>query len=371
MRLVSLFSGIGGFELGFAQAGFETKLMCESDVDARGVLARHFPTSEIRQDIRRMKSLPVCEVVSAGWPCQDLSQAGRTQGITGDKSGLVGEVFRLLHASSKKPEYIVLENVAFALHLQNGQALAMVTHELELLGYNWAYRILDSKHFGLPQRRRRLFIVGSRKRNPGNILFDYENTSAPWPAARSKTGFYWTEGNTGIGWSPGAVPPLKGGSGLSIPSPPAIWRSQTNDFVVPGISDAERMQGFPINWTRKSGMSPKEERSRWRLVGNAVSVPVASWIANRMLTVNPDVEMLLKKPTKRANAGYGGPKSQPQFMWMPESPSDARHTTLDDFEIAFPEPLSHRAAQGFFSRVSKSSLNVDSDFMRDLQNYTL
>jgi DNA (cytosine-5)-methyltransferase 1 len=370
LRVCSLFSGIGGFEIGFAQAGFETVLMCESDPLARAVLEMRFPGMSIRKDIRTMRFLPPCDVLVGGWPCQDLSQAGRTAGISGDRSGLVGEVFRLIRSSRNKPEFIVLENVAFALHLQRGRALSYVTEELEALGYRWAYRILDSRHFGLPQRRRRLFIVGSRMRDPAAILFNRSNKpTEAWSSKHSKIGFYWTEGNTGIGWSPGAVPPLKGGSSFSIPSPPAIWDKSSSKFYVPGIQDAERMQGFASGWTRTKGSSGSNERARWRLVGNAVSVPVAKWIAKR-LNSDDDAEFQLdEETTKTANAGTGGPKDRKRSFLFSEGPVIVRHLTLGDFRMTGNSPLSIRAAKGFLHRITKSSLRVEKTFVEDLTEY--
>src|SRR5689334_13007656 len=147
MRVVSLFSGIGGFEAGLAKSGFETVLVCESDPAARAVLMKQFPDVEIRKDVCKMRSLPNCDILTAGWPCQDLSQAGRTAGISGLRSSLIGEVFRILSVTKRKPDLIILENVAFGLQLQQGRALSFVTHELASLGYRWAYRILDTRHF--------------------------------------------------------------------------------------------------------------------------------------------------------------------------------------------------------------------------------
>jgi len=170
MRVVSLFSGIGGFELGLSRAGYETVLMCENDDLARSVLHHQFPGIPVRKDVRSLKRLPKCDIVTAGWPCQDLSQAGKTAGLDGQSSGLISEVFRVVEASKDKPDYILLENVAFALHLHGGAALKYVTANLERLGYRGAYRILDSRQFGVPQRRRRVFILGSRKVSPQSIL---------------------------------------------------------------------------------------------------------------------------------------------------------------------------------------------------------
>ena len=86
MRVCSVFSGIGGFEVGLGRAGFNTVLMCEKDSAARAVLEKRFPDVQLEPDITKLKELPACDVVTAGWPCQDLSQAGRTMGITGRNS---------------------------------------------------------------------------------------------------------------------------------------------------------------------------------------------------------------------------------------------------------------------------------------------
>src|SRR3546814_4587813 len=79
-----------------------------------------------------------------------------------------------------------------------------------------------------------------------------------------------------------SVPPLKGGSGLHIPSPPAVWNVESGAIRTPGIEDAERLQGFPAGWTMAARDSKRADRGRWRLVGNAVSVPVAEWLATRL-----------------------------------------------------------------------------------------
>ena len=112
-----LFSGIGGFEHGFSSAGIRSELLCEIDDDARCILKAHFPHTKIARDVRVIRSLPPVDVLTAGFPCQDLSQAGRTGGIHGAKSGLIQELFRLLSGRRHKPDYVVLENVPFMLQL--------------------------------------------------------------------------------------------------------------------------------------------------------------------------------------------------------------------------------------------------------------
>lgn len=373
MRVVSLFSGIGGFELGLARAGFDTILMCESDPLARSVLRHRLPDIPIRTDIRTIKSLPACEILTAGWPCQDLSQAGRTAGITGDRSGLISEVFRLVGTAKTKPEFILLENVAFALHLQGGAALKFVTANLEKLGYKWAYRILDSQQFGIPQRRRRLFILGSRNLPPESILFRGVFTAKPQtPQYPEQYGFYWTEGNRGLGWSPEAVPPLKGGSALSIPSPPAIWNKNAHSFITPGVSDAERMQGFPADWTDVGVLKKDKKRARWKLIGNAVSVPVVEWIGRSIAEkISTPIHVEQKScSSKIAVAAFGQPGQQPICLTPDyEGPEAPNVTSLREFELKNANELSLRAAAGFLSRIEKSSLKTHPAFIPDLRAF--
>jgi DNA (cytosine-5)-methyltransferase 1 len=119
--------------------------------------------------IAHLRSLPKVDVVSAGFPCQDLSQAGRTQGIAGVQSGLVGEVFRLI--SRRHPTWLVLENVRFMLHLDRGRAMKFLVETLEAMKYRWAYRVVDSRFAGVPQRRQRVILVASRKEDPRTVLF--------------------------------------------------------------------------------------------------------------------------------------------------------------------------------------------------------
>jgi DNA (cytosine-5)-methyltransferase 1 len=373
MRVASLFSGIGGFELGLSRAGFETVMMCENDDLARSVLHHQFPGIPVRRDIRTIKNLPKCDILTAGWPCQDLSQAGKTAGIEGQRSGLISEVFRLIETSRERPEFVLLENVAFALHLQGGVALQFVTRSLERLGYRWAYRILDSRQFGVPQRRRRVFILGSRKTSPQSILF--RGASQVGDAERFSPelfGFYWTEGNTGLGWSPEAVPPLKGGSSFSIPSPPAIWNKRARSFFTPGISDAERMQGFPANWTAVGALKNKKKRGRWKLVGNAVSVPVVEWIG---YCIKERSSMDLEHAAdsgfiKSASAAFGMEGQAPAyFCFKHEGPDLPAVANLKDFQLNDASTLSARAAAGFLSRIEKSSLKTDPKFIPDLRQF--
>lgn len=373
MQVVSLFSGIGGFEVGFKSTAAEPILLCENDPAAAAVLQRHFPDVEMHSDILTLTGIPKCDIVVAGWPCQDLSQAGRMAGISGSKSGLIDQVFRLIDSTKSRPEFILLENVAFALSLGGGKAIKHVTQALEDRGYMWAYRVLDTIRFGLPQRRRRLYILGSRTISPETILFEAHQAKPENDIADpTKVGFYWTEGNTGVGWSPNSVPPLKGGSGLSIPSPPAIWHRGDAFFGLPSIEDAERLQGFPIGWTEAAATDGRQGRCRWKLVGNAVSTPVVSWLAKRLNDSSREPISLTNIPPHRgaANAGFGGPERPArQFRAEIEGPEGSEPKSLDSFGSMNMSPLSYRAANGFLSRYNKSKLRKNAQFADELNTY--
>ena len=282
LSVAGLFAGLGGIELGLSQAGHESSLLCELEPGAHRVLQAHFKGTKLARDVRDLKSVGDVDLVTAGFPCQDLSQAGRTAGIRGKNSGLVGQVFRLLDARKRSPRWLMLENVSFMLQLDRGRGMRYLVDELEDRGFLWAYRVVDTQAFGLPQRRQRVILLASRTEDPRRVLFadDVEPVRREFDR-RLWCGFYWTEGLRGLGWAVDSVPTLKGGSTIGIPSPPAIWNPQDGSITTPEIRDAERFQGFDPDWTLPALEIEGVRRGhRWKLVGNAVSVPVARWVAS-------------------------------------------------------------------------------------------
>lgn len=367
--VVGLFSGIGGFELGLSRAGIKTTHICENDPAANSVLDKHFPKVERSLDIRDMTSLPTeSDMVVAGFPCQNLSSSGVKDGITGSQSSLVGEVFRLLKRNPV--EWVLIENVPFMLHLNRGAGIREVVENLESLGYSWAYRVLDSLYFGLPQRRRRVFILASLNYDPRSILLAQDDIvdEDAHRADDTALGFYWTEGRYSTGLSLGHVPPLKGGSGLGIPSSPAI--SFPDGFVgTPDIRDAERLQGFEANWTEAA-----EERHkpsvRWKLIGNAVSVNVAEWIGERLQSNDDycELEDTLfseeKWPQAAWNIGNGRFVSKAS-----SSPCFIRRRNISEF-LEYPlKPLSVRAASGFLKRAKAGNLRLPYEFLHSIERH--
>jgi DNA (cytosine-5)-methyltransferase 1 len=367
LEVAGLFAGVGGIELGMHQAGHVSVLLCEIDPGARRVLERRFPGVPLHKDVSELKGLPSVDVLAAGFPCQDLSQAGQTAGIGGKHSGLVEHVFRLLGSRKGGPRWLVIENVSFMLQLDRGKAMRYLVDQLEGRGFAWAYRVVDTRAFGLPQRRQRVILLASRTEDPRHVLLADDAGEEERPFLPDLwCGFYWTEGTRGLGWAVDAVPTLKGGSTIGIPSPPAIWDPFEGTITTPEIRDAERLQGFPADWTLPALEANGVKRGhRWKLVGNAVSVPVAKWIAER-----------LTRPGRfRASAGRLLPRgvAWPRAAWGHDGnvfPADVSmwpvcrpRPHLLDF-VEYPRgPLSARAAGGFLGRARTSTLTFEPGFL--------
>lgn len=370
LRVVGLFAGIGGIEVGLSRAGHSSTLLCELDDAAATVLEKRFPSTAIARDVLTLGELPQCDLVAAGFPCQDLSQAGRTAGIGGRNSGLVKRVFELLEGAAHSPRWLLLENVPFMLQLERGDAMRYLTARLEELGYRWAYRVVDARAFGLPQRRQRVLLLASRTDDPREVLF-HDDAGVPVPPDHRGVacGFYWTEGIRGLGWAVDGVPTLKGGSTIGIPSAPAIWMPD-GTIGTPDIRDAERMQGFDVDWTAPAGeLGSRGERHRWKLVGNAVSVPLAEWVGRRLRDPRGFDESLqepLRPDGSWPSAAWGEASSRHKVnisLW----PERAPYRSLAAF-LQFPlKPLSERATAGFLGRTTRSSLRFPAGFIHALE----
>ena len=176
---ISLFAGVGGFDLALERAGVKVVASVEWDKNAQKVLQRRFPNSTIFGDIQGVSGEqlraagfnPTGGIITGGFPCQDLSVAGKRAGLAGSRSGLFWEICRLLDET--RTETFILENVPGLLSSNNGRDMACVVEALVERGYRIAWRVLDAQYFGVPQRRRRVFIVGclgNQGRSPEEIL---------------------------------------------------------------------------------------------------------------------------------------------------------------------------------------------------------
>lgn len=287
----SFFSGIGGFDLGFDKASIETVFQCEIDDFCRSVLQRHWPNVYKYEDIRDLDPslIPESQVWSGGFPCQDVSVArgwlGR-DGFKGKNSGLFYPFARLIEA--RLPTVVVMENVTGLLSSHNGQDFAILLSTLEKLGYGVAWRTLNTRYFGAPQSRPRVFICAWMESpiTAYHILFEggqcdliekprlgflRENRCQLTGARVPEIAFCLaaTSGrHTGTDWSRSYV----------------AYDSEVRRLTP---TECERMQGFPFNWT-----IPYEDQShkwmdldspRYKAIGNAVSVPVVRWIGERIV----------------------------------------------------------------------------------------
>ena len=371
-NVAGLFAGVGGFELGLHQAGHSPSLLCDILPTAKAVLTDRFPGVDYRDDITRLRSLPASvDLISAGFPCQDLSQAGRTAGLSGQRSGLVGEVFRLL--SRRRVPTVVVENVPFMLQLDGGNAIRAIIDEFERRKYRWAYRVVDSWSFGLAQRRERVFLVASRAFDPADVIHcDDAPLQRPGSALGLRPhGFYWTEGLGGLGWAVDAVPTLKNGSTIGIPSPPAVLMPDGR-IIRLGIEDGERLQGFEAGWTAPAERVARPG-SRWGLVGSAVSVPVARWLGDRLrepgrYDVSRDSPFPVIGKAPRA-ARFDGRKRY--SVSISADPLGLAPPPLESFLDCAQrqELLSVKATLGFLNRTRRAKLRFEPGFIAAVERH--
>ena len=180
---VSLFAGVGGFDLAMERNGVDVVANVEIDKQCQKVLAKHFPNAKQFSDITDVKGSdligagfkPERGIITGGFPCQDLSVAGKRRGLAGERSGLFWEIARLIEET--KTEWFILENVPGLLTSNKGADFGVVVGTMADIGYSLSWRVLDAQHFGVPQRRRRVFILGRRTGDglsPAEVLFKSE-----------------------------------------------------------------------------------------------------------------------------------------------------------------------------------------------------
>ena len=366
MNTIGLFAGIGGIEHGLAEGGMTTVQLCEIMPEARCVLHHHYPNIHIDEDVTKLMDLAPADLLAGGFPCQNLSIAGNKQGITGKQSSLVNEIFRLIE-NNRHPNFVLIENVANIISLRKGEAIDLITTKLSDFGYEWAYRLVDPRSFGIPQRRPRFIFLASNVMHPKDVLFpaDEDISASIDDKLNNETdgngayGFYWTEGKIGIGWAKDSIPPLKCGSSLGLPSSPAIWDINRNFFGTPTIEDAERLQGFPESWTGVLLENGYKDNKRWKLIGNAVNTAVSNWIGNRL--ENGVIEILSEKrlfhtnlkPWPKAAISYNGDIRGVEASFYPNG---VHYTPILEFLNHPLKPLSLKATLGFEKRVLESTL---------------
>lgn len=349
MDVVSLFSGVGGIDLGFERAGMTTRLLCEIDKHARAVLAHRFPgvpihpdvTELTADDLRAAGAVPSRTVLVAGFPCQDLSVAGARRGMgreSGTRSALFWQVDRIL--AEFRPAWVVLENVPGLLSSHGGRDMGAVLGALADRGYGFAYRVLDAQFFGVPQRRRRVVIVGhlgAPWTAPAEVLFEPESGagdsaavggSREGAAADAGRGVVAALAASGVGTCGADDNQAQAGHLVVSPVLARGYKGVSDDkaasghLVVTTLGDhthaltaeghdasedgtgrgtpiiaatltevrrltpkeCERLQGHPDDWT--AGQSDSQ---RYKQLGNGVAVPVFEWVAARLIAQHEQI----------------------------------------------------------------------------------
>ena len=167
VRFIDLFAGIGGIRTGLSQAleeaGYKPQCVLTSEIKpyAIQVLQDNYPQENLVGDVTQLSSedIPDFDILCAGFPCQAFSSAGKRQGFADTRGTLFFEVERILQA--KRPQGFILENVEGLVNHDNGRTLEIIISKLRDLGYKVEYKILNSSHFGVPQERKRIYIVGT------------------------------------------------------------------------------------------------------------------------------------------------------------------------------------------------------------------
>jgi DNA (cytosine-5)-methyltransferase 1 len=327
MDVCSTFAGIGGFDLGFEQAGMNIVSQVEIDPHRQKLLEQHWPGLLKGDDIVTVAATAIenPDVICGGFPCQDVSIAAPNRaGLAGSRSSkyhdlirLIEEHLRLVEATS--PRWVVIENTPGLLKSNGGRDMSAVVRGLEELGYGWAYRVVDAGSVGSAQRRQRVLIVGHLGGDPRpawGVLGDDgagTSTASSNPKRRRQGGPAPASspyGPSGIlVWRKSARPRAalsKGGYETWVPSEfsntltgfdgGAATRQthlvlQNNALRTLSITEWERLQGFEDGWT---SAIPKSHR--YQVLGDAMNVDQAEWLGRRLVAADAALPMIGAKP---------------------------------------------------------------------------
>ncbi len=187
MKVLDLFSGIGGFSLGLERAGMETVTFCEFDKHAQKVLRKHWPDVPIHDDVRTLDGRQYrgsVDVVCGGFPCQDLSSAGKKAGFDGERSSLYREMLRVI--SECMPKYAIFENVSGLLTGDGGRWFAKFLYDLAEIGLDAEWHCISASEFNAPHHRDRVWVVAYPKGELWDVNGDGQGRKMPDPKLRPK-----------------------------------------------------------------------------------------------------------------------------------------------------------------------------------------
>ena len=292
MRFASFFAGIGGFDLGFQQAGMEPVFHCEIDPYCQKILNRHWPEVPLHGDINTLEAskIPQADLWSAGWPCQDVSHANaQREGIGGARSGLFFKFAEL--AQQHTPKWVVLENVSGLLSSDEGAAFESVIDELEKIGYLGIWFTSNLLSSGIPHNRERVFLIGSYKSecayefysDGGQLLRDH----SPRTEGRARWKNRPSLQKGAISDAPFLVQ-RRGGFGYTqAKSYSPTIRAQTGRHQG-GHTDRPILCQQELNLERvreADGTTRGMDGRRGRFIGNAVAPPLARFIGSKIIDI--------------------------------------------------------------------------------------
>ena len=332
---LSIFSGIGGFEC----PGVPPLLYCEADPACQHILRLSHPHVPIVADVRSLHTPPLADMVVGGWPCQDISSAGVLGGIHADRSGLFFEMLRA--AKAAQAHTVVGENVPNLLTINEGKDFWHVLRALEESGYpHIGWRVLNARQFGLPQQRRRLFIVASTHPERAHAI----HAAVPRNVTRRSAdafGFYWTGGKRSICFSRGFVPALKiGATDNKGRSPVAVLVDDQLRKL--GPDECLRLQGFE---DLNRGVPQLPASTLLRMAGNAVPKPMGHFVIKAIAD---------GLPSDGVRNGFGAISDaglyEDRLVWSISHAQPLLAENLRDFLNDSGEPLSSQAAAGLLVR---------------------
>jgi DNA (cytosine-5)-methyltransferase 1 len=305
VRYFSLFTGVGGFELGIESAMPKVECVGFSEIDkhASAVLRYRFPNVKNYGDITQIQwdTVPDFDLLVGGSPCQDLSVAGKRKGIDGSRSGLVWSYVEALNR--KKPAYFIWENVKGALSSNNGWDFATILTAFSEAGYSLWWQVLNARDFGVPQNRERVFIVGTRDGSPREVFFERGNTEESNKIAELTSQVSDSQRIFSTG---GVSPALRsGGGGMGAKTglyliartirvggagSPHGYKSNWDSYEIDGKirrltpRECERLMSWPDDWTKYGIMEDKvvemSDTQRYKMCGNGVVSKVVEAVVN-------------------------------------------------------------------------------------------
>jgi len=300
MKFFDLFAGIGGFRVGLEAHGHECVGSCEIDKYARKIYGKNFGHEPKFRDVREIdtKDLPEFDILCAGFPCQSFSIVGNRMGFEDKRGNLFFEITRL--AKEKRPSILLLENVKGLLSHEKGETFRIILQELDELGYDVEWQLINSRYF-VPQSRERIYIIGYLRGSGRRKILPLGEVSKRNDKSRKElyakdecsstlTATYWK----GYG---GGRPMIKEDKKVQmtyrsnvnsnmkerVQDRDETWTltSNSNDFTITDNHrvrkltpiECERLQGFTDDWTK--GIS---DTQRYKCLGNAVTTKVVEYI---------------------------------------------------------------------------------------------